>query len=67
MLGESNSGDLPPCTDGIGPMTFFNEEKVKKALHVDVDIHWGMCNMNVTIRYKRSTTGTLYLYPTLIE
>lgn len=37
LLTEVESDEmngLPPCVDGIGPMTFFNDAKVKKALHV---------------------------------
>lgn len=48
-------------------MTFFNEDSVKKALHVDTDIHWAMCSDKVTRSYKRSTTGTYDLYPNLVD
>lgn len=64
LVGDD--GDLPPCTDGIGPMTFFNEPSVKKALHVDADIHWAMCNMDVTVNYKRSTSGSYPVYADLV-
>jgi hypothetical protein len=68
MLGASNSnGDLPPCTDGIGPMTWFNTNSVKEALHVGTDIRWAMCSDKIGSRYKRGSTGTYYLYPSLIE
>lgn len=67
MQAGDDSGDLPPCTDGIGPMTFFNELSVKKALHVNTKIHWGMCNMDVTMKYKRSTTGSYNVYPGLVK
>lgn len=48
LVDSHSNGDLPPCTDGIGPMTFFNEDSVKKALHVDTDIHWAMCSDKIT-------------------
>lgn len=48
-------------------MTFFNEDSVKKALHVDTDIHWAMCSDKVTRSYSRGTTGTYNLYPNLVN
>jgi len=61
------NGDAPPCVDAKGPTKFFNTEHVKKALHVDTDVDWSMCNTYISVLYKRSKTGTIGLYPNLIK
>lgn len=42
---------LPPCTDGIGPHTFWNDADVKEKIHVDTTITWYMCTINEVIYF----------------
>ena len=34
----------PPCTNDTAMETYFNSPEVKKALHVDMDKEWTLCN-----------------------
>lgn len=63
----NSNGDVPPCTDAIGPYTFFNTLNVKKALHVDTSVEWTMCSDKITRNYTRSKTGSYNLYPNLVN
>lgn len=41
-------------------------DEVKKALHVDTDIDWKMCNMKINLKYKAASNST-YLYPEFFD
>lgn len=56
--------EVPPCLDGIGPVTFFNNDTVKELLHVDKSTSWSMCN---DCGYTSLEQGSFYAYQPLIE
>ena len=56
----------PPCVNGVGPLSFLNDPNIKKALHVDVNTNFEMCNDTINEKYVREGGSYQYYYP-LIE
>ena len=62
--------DTPPCTDSVGPDTYFNMQEVKDALNLKPsakDIKWQMCASKIEEHYQPDVNrGSYYLYKDLI-
>lgn len=69
-LSNDSSDNLtttPPCTDSVGPDSFFNNPVVKEALFVRPELTWGMCSDRVGNNYQIDTEkGSFFLYKDLI-
>jgi len=67
---DSSSDNLtstPPCTDSVGPDSFFNRPEVKEALFIRPELTWGMCSDRVGSNYQIDTVkGSFFLYKDLI-
>lgn len=64
---KSSEASTPPCTDSVGPDSFFNRQEVKEALYVKTDLKWGMCSGRVGDNYEINTDkGSFFLYKGLI-
>jgi len=66
-ISSDNLTTTPPCTDSVGPDSFFNNPKVKLALNVNTSLSWGMCSDRVGNNYQIDTVkGSYFLYKDLI-
>lgn len=55
----------PPCASSVGARDLFNRIEVKKALHVNQNIEWDMCNNLINIKYTRG--DSIAVYPKLLS
>jgi serine carboxypeptidase-like clade 2 len=58
--------ELPPCVDGLGTYTLFNNPQARKLLNIpdEVTQKWEMCS---EIKYKKLPQGSYYVYPVMME
>jgi len=64
---SENLTTTPPCTDSVGPDSFFNRPEVKAAFFVRPELTWGMCSDRVGNNYQIDTEkGSFFLYKDLI-
>ena len=67
ILSEENSEDDDLCFDDKFIRDYFNDEEVKKALHVNMAKYWEMCSNKIFEKYKTQYKASVWVYPTLIK
>jgi hypothetical protein len=68
---RQETGGYPniPCLDQIGILGWFNDLKVRKAMHVQIpdSQNWTICNDQLATAYTKDSRQSYWLYPTLIQ
>ena len=67
QLSEENSEEDDLCFDDKFIRDYFNDEEVKKALHVNMAKYWEMCSNKIFEKYKTQYKASVWVYPTLIK
>ena len=67
LLSEEDSEDDNSCFDDKFLIDYFNDDEVKKALHVNLAKHWEMCSDKIFEIYKTQYKASIWVYPTLIS
>ena len=69
-LEEGNADDVAlnvSCIDDEPLKNYFNQDDVKKALHVNLTKGWNMCSYKVYKTYVRQKKASIWAYQTLFE
>lgn len=57
---------VPPCSDGRAAYNFFNDDAMKKMLHVNANVTWTMCSDPVGANYTQDPQSSYWIYKQLL-
>ena len=67
LLSEEEGDVKLQCFNDKFMTDYFNDDEVKKNLHVNMTKHWGMCSNKIFKNYKTQYKASIWAYPTLIK